>query len=224
MPEIILSNDREKRLQQIREKFYRSLPDDKREQLLVPGLEIRAVDPDDEGPLQLEGYAAVFDKDSDGLWFIERIRKGAFADTIKEDDIAALFNHDRNQVLGRNTAETLALEEDKTGLKYIIDLPDTQVGRDLHVVVKRGDVKGSSFSFQTQKDEWEYLDDGETVIRTLLKVKLFDVGPVTFPAYPDTTTAVRSLNDWLGEQNAVPEVPRRRNLARRKLDLAALEN
>lgn len=224
MPEIILSNDREKRLQQIREKFYRSLPDDKREQLLVPGLEIRAVDPDDEGPLQLEGYAAVFDKDSDGFWFIERIRKGAFADTIKEDDIAALFNHDRNQVLGRNTAETLALEEDKTGLKYIIDLPDTQVGRDLHVVVKRGDVKGSSFSFQTQKDEWEYLDDGETVIRTLLKVKLFDVGPVTFPAYPDTTTAVRSLNDWLGEQNAVPEVPRRRNLARRKLDLAALEN
>lgn len=223
MDKLILSNDRDERLAQIREKFYRELPENRRESITLPKLEVRA-DPDDvDGSMVIQGYGAVFDLESDGLWFIEKIEKGAFLESIDADDVRGLFNHDRNNILGRNTAGTMTLEEDDIGLLYTITLPDTQNARDLFESIKRGDVSGSSFSFITQKDEWEYLDDGETVIRTLKKVKLFDVGPVTFPAYPDTTTAVRSMNDWIDEQSkAAGESPWRRNIARRRLDLAAL--
>ena len=223
MNNIILSNDRGKRLAQIREKFYMDLPKNKRESIVVAKLEVRA-DPDAvEGSMSIQGYGAVFDLESDGLWFIEKIEKGAFLESIDQDDIRGLFNHDRNFILARNTAGTMSLEEDDTGLLYKMDLPDTQIARDLFKSIERLDVTGSSFSFVTQKDEWEYLDDGETVIRTLKKVKLFDVGPVTFPAYPDTTTAVRSMNDWIDEQKtAAGKVPWRREIARRRLELAAL--
>ena len=223
MTKIILSNNREERLAQIREKYYGDLPANQRESIFIPGMETRAADPDDDGPLEIRGYGAVFNLPSDGLWFTEKIDPGAFLDSIEADDIRGLFNHDRNFILGRNKAGTMDLSEDDTGLLYVIRMPETQTGRDVHESIKRGDVTGSSFSFVTELDTWEYLDDGDTVIRTLKRVKLFDVGPVTFPAYPDTTTAVRSMNDWLDKQNkAAGEKPWRLPIARRRLDLAAL--
>ena len=156
--------------------------------------ELRAITNAD-GLRKITGYAAVFEKLSDDLgWFREKIQPGAFAETIGADDIRALWNHDSNFPLGRNKSGTLTLSEDDHGLKIEIDPPDTQWARDLMTSIDRGDVDQMSFGFQTLSDKWEMVE-GED-IRTLIKVRLFDVSPVTFPAYPDTEVGLRSLEEY----------------------------
>lgn len=155
----------------------------------VEPVELRAVG----GKLIAAGYAAVFNKLSQNLGgFVEQVAPGAFAKTIKEQDVRALFNHDENQVLGRNLPGTLRLEEDGTGLGYEVDLPDTTIGRDVAKLLERQDVSGSSFGFRVIEDEWGETEAGFP-LRTLRQVSLRDVGPVTFPAYTDSTSALRSL-------------------------------
>ena len=145
------------------------------------------------GRLVAHGYAARFDKLSQNLGgFVERISPGAFKKTLKEADVRALFNHDPHLVLGRNISGTLRMSEDSDGLAYEIDLPDTSVGRDVAVLLERGDVSGSSFGFRVIDDVWDDAADGFPR-RTLKEVALRDVGPVTFPAYVDASSAIRSL-------------------------------
>ncbi len=144
----------------------------------------------------IAGYAAVFNKDSEPLGgFIEQVAPSAFNKTLKEADIRGLFNHDSNYVLGRNKAKTMKLGTDATGLHYEIDanLDDPDHVRVIQKI-ERGDITGSSFGFRTVKDKWDDVDpdDGELPKRTLIEVKLFDVGPVTFPAYPDTEAQLSS--------------------------------
>lgn len=147
----------------------------------------------EDGSRVAYGYAARFGALSQNLGgFVERIAPGTFAKTIQEADIRGLFNHDANMVLGRNRSGTLRLSEDDQGLRYEIDIPDTQVGRDVAVLLERGDVTGSSFGFRTIDDEWSETDDGFP-LRTLKSVALRDVGPVTFPAYTDAEAGLRSL-------------------------------
>lgn len=150
-------------------------------------LELRAA-PDK--PRQIVGHAAVFDTITDLGWFKERVARGAFAESIQRDDIRALFNHDPNYVLGRNTAGTLRLSEDDKGLYFEIDLPDTQFARDLYTSIQRGDINQCSFGFVTLDEGWETVD-GE-IVRALRKVQLWDVSPVTYPAYPTTDASVRA--------------------------------
>lgn len=151
------------------------------------GLEVRAVS---GGASVLSGHAALFESDSEEMYgFIERVARGAFAGTIKANDIRGLFNHDPNYILGRNVAKTMRLVEDDLGLAFEIDLPDTQVARDLKTSITRGDVTGCSFSFSTLSDEWNY--ESDPMRRTLKEVRLYDVGPVTFPAYPATDVSAR---------------------------------
>ncbi len=146
-----------------------------------------------DGPRMITGYAAVFNTLSLDLGgFREMILPGAFAQTIGENDVRALFNHDANYVLGRNRAGTLRLREDENGLAIEIDLPDTQWARDLAVSVGRGDVTQMSFSFRTRKDEWLEVP-GQGIVRRLMDVELFDVSLVTYPAYPATTAQARAL-------------------------------
>jgi uncharacterized protein len=148
--------------------------------------------------IRAAGYASVFGKPSENLGgFVEQVAPGAFRKTISERDVLALYNHDPNLLLGRSHAGTLRLEEDKNGLAYEIDLPDTTVGRDLASLLERGDLRGSSFGFRTIKDSWSETEAGYP-LRTLEQVALFDVGPVVNPAYPDTTAAVRSLASQAG--------------------------
>ncbi len=141
---------------------------------------------------QVTGHAAVFNITTDiGGWFKERVLPGAFKESIGQDDIRALFNHDPNIVLGRNKAGTLRLSEDEVGLAIEIDLPDTQAARDLAISMERGDVTQMSFGFEVLDASWDTID-GEDV-RVLKRVKLWDVSPVTYPAYEDTDASVRSL-------------------------------
>lgn len=156
----------------------------------------------------LVGHAAVFNSSSVDLGgFREIVAPGAFSQTIAEDDIRALFNHSADMVLGRNRSKTLRLSEDSRGLAFEIDLPDTQAARDLATSIERGDISGNSFSFQTLEDRWQR--DDQTELRTLVRVRLFDIGPVTFPAYPATDVALRSLQAF--RESVEPPAPDERD-------------
>lgn len=167
------------------------------------------------GAARLVGHAAVFDTLSENLGgFREKIAPGAFLESIAADDIRALFNHDPNFVLGRNRSKTLKLAEDDRGLKISIDLPDTQLVRDMVTSpIARGDISQMSigFSVRSEDQDWGEETDGQ-VVRTLKRVRLFDVSPVTYPAYPQTDVAVRALEAYRAAQ--APDAPM--NLARAK--------
>lgn len=130
--------------------------------------------------------------------FREIIKPGAFDDVL-EDDVRALFNHDPNFILGRRSAGTLALSVDGKGLRYDITAPDTQTIRDLVLApLSRGDISQSSFAFRVARDgeDW-YQDEDGVVVREISKIsRLLDVSPVTYPAYQEADSAVRSLAAW----------------------------
>ena len=144
----------------------------------------------------IRGYAAVFDSMSQPLMgFREVIRKGAFRKTVREADIRALWNHDPNFVLGRKSARTLQLSEDDKGLLARIFPPQTTWASDLMESIQRGDVSQMSFGFRAIKDKWNPPGADGLPVRELLEVQLFDVSPVTFPAYPQTEVHVRAVMD-----------------------------
>lgn len=141
----------------------------------------------------IAGYAAVFNSVTDiGGQFREQIAPGAFKSSIGAD-VRALFDHDPANVLGRTKAGTLRINEDARGLAVEIDLPDTQLGRDLQASMARGDIDGMSFGFRVTDQEWD--EAGDTPLRTIRGVELFEVSVVTFPAYPATEVALRSLTE-----------------------------
>lgn len=188
------------------------------ERRIVPAGELRVVRAAGDGAVKIGGHAAKFDSLSEDLGgFRERIAPGAFAQTIKTGDIRALWNHDSNIVLGRNKSGTLRLSEDSAGLLWEADAPQTQLVRDMVLApIERGDVSQCSFGFYTLNDKWAKLD-GEW-IRTLLEVELFDVSPVTYPAYPATDVAVRSLQEAIKAATPPDETWTIANL-RRRLEL-----
>jgi len=176
---------------------------------MKPNLERRAfgvdhvvVERSKEKPV-IAGHAAVFNQEADLGWFREKILPGAFAQTIVDDDIRALFNHDPNFVLGRNLNGTLRLREDDRGLFIENDPPDTQWARDLLTSIERRDISQMSFGFEVLDQRWETKDGVE--IRLIEKVKLWDVSPVAFPAYPQTDVDVRSAQQvFIDHKKAQP--------------------
>jgi uncharacterized protein len=144
--------------------------------------------------MRFTGYAAVFNSDSEPLPFIERIMPGAFKRSLKARNEVKLFkNHNMDEVLASTRSKTLRLSEDSKGLLAEATLPDTTAGRDLAVLMKRGDVHAMSFGFSVpaRGDSWS--DDGMT--RQLKEIRLHEVSIVTgFPAYEATTASVRSLD------------------------------
>jgi hypothetical protein len=178
-----------------------------------PGLELR-VEGDETKPV-IAGYAAVFNQEVEIGPFREVIRPGAFMGAIAEDDVRFLFNHEESTVMARNRAGTLRLAEDDRGLKVEADVnPDDDDVRRLITKLRRGDVTQMSFAFQTLEEKWN--QEPKTPLREVLKVRLFDVSAVTFPAYPQTTVAVRSRAQELAEAW-------RHDLARRKRLLTLAE-
>lgn len=173
----------------------------------------------EDGTTSIGGYAAVYYRDGDPttefeLWpgVRERVVPGAFDRAIRErQDVRGLFNHDPNHVLGRVQSGTLALSADGIGLRYELTLPDTQSGRDVAVMIERGDVSGSSFAFNVVKQSWVRGDDFD--VRELADLDLFDVSPVTFPAYTGTSVGIRAAGTT-DEAKAAYEAWRRSLIAR----------
>lgn len=161
----------------------------------------------------IEGHGALFnDETVIGSWFRERILPGAFKDSLKSDDIRVAFNHDPNQILGRTSAKTATVEEDDKGLVYKAEPPDTTFGRDVVVSIKRGDITGSSFQFaveQSDDEEWDYSETkkGMLPLRTIKKARLYETGPVAFPAYENTTVSARAMGK-VEEARALAEAAR----------------
>lgn len=165
------------------------------ERRFVKGGEIRAKA---DGAPGITGYASVFNQRFDSGWFIETIKPGAFTRALKEkQDVRCLFNHDPNNLLGRSKSGTLRMSEDETGLKFECDTDAEQsLAADVQRMVQRGDLDGCSFAFQVRAQSWreEKSDDGRTICyRDIEDVDLFDVGPVTYPAYEGTSVSERSL-------------------------------
>ena len=153
----------------------------------------------EDGKLTVIGRAILYEQET-VLWsggsYEEReiIKQGAAAETIQLDDIRALWNHMTYIVLGRNKAGTLRLVDAEGGVDVEIDCPNTEEGRSKYESIKRGDVTQMSFGF----DDLEVIErviregDKKIYIREVVKLKLWEVSPVTFPAYENTSIEARS--------------------------------
>lgn len=146
-------------------------------------------------PGRLQGYAAVFDSPSQNLGgWVEVVRPGAFTRSLERPDaISALYDHDRRALLGRVGAGTLQLSADRRGLAFDIALPETSIGKDLAVLVGRGDVAGASFAFTVPKggDRWDFA--APVAKRELVDVDLREITVTASPAYTETTVALRNM-------------------------------
>ena len=172
-----------------------------RERRIVKDTQVRfrAKGAGDKGS-HIEGHAAVFYQqyvlwDGGNYRVVEIVKPGTFTRALKEkQDVRCLFNHEPDNLLGRTSAGTLALDQDTVGLSYDCELPDTQMGRDVGTLVERKDITGCSFGFTvTKQTTREKKKDGITIYtREIEDVDLFDASPVTFPAYDGTDVKARS--------------------------------
>lgn len=136
---------------------------------------------------KIVGYAAVFEEtytqmyDAYGDVFYERVRPGAFKESLEKANVCMLVNHDWSRIVGR-MGSNLKLEEDEAGLKFELDVPNTTEGNDLLENVRLGIIQGCSFGFYIERkitrwnDDWEYFQDLE-------KVELLEVTATPIPAY-----------------------------------------
>lgn len=171
----------------------RPAPDARETRALTDGLKIETRSADDAGGETVaRGYAAVFNSDTSiGGYWIERFAPGAFTRSLAENDIVALHSHESARVVGRKSAGTLTVREDSKGLAFENTLPDTTDGRDLAVLIGRGDIGGMSFAFRAMREEWDETTDPPT--RTILEARIYEITYTAFPAYPSTEVGLRSL-------------------------------
>lgn len=139
-----------------------------------------------------DGAGVTFGAIADLGWFTEEIAPGAF-DEVMDDDVRGLFNHDPNVILGRSKAGTMQLTVDAKEARYRIRYnPNDPDHVRVMEKVKRGDVSQSSFAFSVKDDKWETRNGKDH--RTVTKLKRwYDVSPVTYPAYQNTSVAQRSM-------------------------------
>ena len=170
-----------------------------RNRYLSEPVQLRHEESDDgESHPKIAGYAAVFYREEDegteyriGKHFVERIMPGAFDRALDENDnVRGLFNHDANMILGNTESGTMSLSTDERGLMYVIDPPSTRA--DVVETVRRKDVIGSSFAFNILEETRIDDEENDRVIYEIHNVRLFDVGPVVFPAYESATSEIRS--------------------------------
>lgn len=144
----------------------------------------------------ITGTAAVFDTPTMiGGFFEERIAVGAFTESVKRDDIVATFNHNFDNVLARTDSNTLKVTTDSKGLNYSFEAPNTTAGNDILENVRNGNVKGGSMMFRIDEETWAFAEKaGDIDKRTIEKGSLVELGPVTMPAYKQTSiSATRAV-------------------------------
>lgn len=208
---------------------------DKMEQLKTSGKESRRMDADmeiraDEENVdsnKIVGYALKFNRWSDTLFgfFREKIDQNAL-DDADMSNVVALFNHDSNKILGR-TGKNLRLSVDDIGLRFEVELNETSYAQDLKENIRSGIVSQCSFAFSIDEegDEWREGEDG-LYDRTIRKIHtLYDVSPVTTPAYSDTEVVVSPRSkeklEALMHQNKAPSEDDLR--VQRELELMDIE-
>jgi HK97 family phage prohead protease len=149
-------------------------------------------------PSVIAGYAALFNVRT-VIWgmFEESIAPGAFTRAIEEKhDTRSLFNHDMNIVLGRTKNGSLLLREDEKGLWTETMPPDTQQARDVVENIRNGNVDQMSFAFIPKRTKWTFSEERGVMDHCeILDVDLYDVSPVTFPAYQETSVGLRSASE-----------------------------
>lgn len=170
---------------------------------------------DDGQPPKIRGHAAVFNQASEDLGYYKELREiilpGAFAKAVGRDDVRALWNHNSDWVLGRSHAKptpTLRMQEDSIGLLTETDPPDTAWARDHLVTIRRGDVSQMSFAFTSVGEHFKKVEG--VLHRYIEEVKLYDISPVTYPAYPQTSVGVRAAGEL---EASLEEIMRRGELA-----------
>lgn len=146
----------------------------------------------------IEGYALVFNSQSEDLGFYETISQDAIDDdTIKRSDVFALLDHETDKVLARckHGIGNLKLEIDSHGLKYSFDALENDLGNTVLTYIRSGIIDSSSFAFTVADDKWETKDGQD--YRTILKIdRLFDVSCVYQPAYAATSVGCRSYDKY----------------------------
>lgn len=165
---------------------------------ITEGLELRAIRAEGTPPTAT-GYAVLFNRSTDigGMW-TEEIAPGAFAKSLGERDVIAIRSHETARIVGRKGAGTLVLREDDKGLAFENELPDTNDGRDLAVLIERRDIAGMSFGFIATKQMWD--DTVSPPKRTIQEAELYEITYTAIPQYDDTEVGLRSLDAARKEQ------------------------
>ena len=150
----------------------------------------------------ISGYAIKWGKLSneiyeDGKSFKERIRKGAFAASIKRANQLALCNHLERERIGSAKDGTLFLEEDDIGLFFRIILPENDYGEKVYQKVERRSLPNVSICFSMQEEVWK--TRGKRRYRTVRKAILKEISLVRMPAHENTIVVTGDRQQELTE-------------------------
>ena len=189
----------------MQEKEFRNIP-----------LNIVSKDKENKDELILEGYINKYNTRSEFMGFFEEIERGAFNKSIESDTfIPMLYNHDDDKILGSTRSGTLKLISDDVGLKFTLKMnPNISYTRDVYELIKSGDVKGCSFGFIVNQDEWRTLDNGAD-LRIIKELTLYEVTITPYPAYKASEVSCRSYNDFIANK----EKQEKEELLKRKLEI-----
>ena len=177
--------------------------------------ELRALDisgNDDNNEMIIEGYAAVFETETDLGWCKEIISRDAFNNCNMSDCVMKYNHNDNILILARTRNKSLELTVDNKGLKIRAKLIDTTQNKDIYKMVKAGLLDKMSFAFSVRKQEWDYEND----VRRITEIsQLFDVSVVDVPAYDTTEIYARNKENYERDK----EEYRKTKLEKEKLDL-----
>jgi HK97 family phage prohead protease len=145
---------------------------------------------------KLVGMPIVYNRESEDMGFIEIIKPGAAKRALERSDVRVIYNHSDSLLpLGRMSAGTLRVIDTPEGVEIEVDPPDSQFGRDLMHAIERGDIQDMSFAFTVGSDQWETRNGKDYRIINEIG-ELFEFSYVIFPAYQDTTVALRSMGEY----------------------------
>lgn len=201
----------------------------------IQDAELRA----DEDNRRITGYGIVFNSDSQPMriWddqtgrildVVEQITPASMRDADMSDLISA-YNHDFSRVLGRTVAGTMKISRDAKGVRYSADVPNTSYGNDVLELVRRGDLRGSSFVFTMDYEagyDIQERNDGTLVASPVKITKIYEMGPVINPAYPETTAENRAgmlekaVKRFLAEKDAEKRTEEQGEEEKRTEDMA----
>ena len=172
----------------------------------------------DDGDLPiLAGYPIVYNKWAEiHGWeghFLERISPGAPDRHLKthRDKVKVLFNHGFDITGRMPLGKPTVIESKKRGLYTETPLDPTSYNEDLRISIESGAIDGMSFQFSVSREEWRDEPDVSKANpkalpeRTISELKMFEFGPVTFPAYEATSVGIRGQQAYQDRKVSIAE-------------------